>query len=165
MLHDGYNYYSYNASSKKIELVCTVSDKLATIQEAKNMSGITTSSDNPNKVILKSELRNWGCRLKSSAGTYLNHQGVKYSDIEPFPSGIIVISRSYTYTSSGGQLEFYCSSGGNYISSSGLMFQIGFWNNEACSGAPTETRNLTLLSSNSYHISISRLSSGAKIEG
>ena len=164
MLHDGCKYYSYNASSGNIELMYT-SNKIATKREAHKISGIGNYGSEGNKAILKSEIDSFGCRLVPGIA-YASNQCVKLSDLVRMPTEAIIVSRSYTHTGSGGQLEIYCSGGADYIDNTrGLQLIIGFYNNETCSGAAIETQNATLLLPNSYHVSISRLSSGAKIEG
>ena len=56
LLHDGNNYYSYNASSGDIELINTVGNKIATKQEAYNISGIGDYGSEGNKAILRKEI-------------------------------------------------------------------------------------------------------------
>ena len=63
MLHDGNNYYSYNASSGNIDLINTVGNKIATKQEARNISGVGNYGSEGNKAILRSEINSFGCRL------------------------------------------------------------------------------------------------------
>ena len=91
MLHDGCNYYSYNASSGNIELIYTVSNKIATRQEAINISGADINDSNPNKAILRSEIESYGCQLIQGV-TYDSEQCVKLSDLVKPNIGFIINS-------------------------------------------------------------------------
>lgn len=165
LLHDGNNYYSYNASSGNIELINTVGNKIATKQEAYNISGIGSYGSEGNKAILRSEINSFGLRVVQGA-SYIPDQCVKLSDLTRISNDTIIVTRSYTYTESGGRLDFQCRDGNGYISSTtGLIIIVGFYNNETCSGSPVERKNVTLSASNNYYDNISTLPSGAKIEG
>ena len=163
LLHDGNNYYSYNASTGKIDLINTVGNKIATKQEAYNISGIGSYGSEGNKAILRKEINSFGLRVVQGA-SYIPDQCVKLSDLIRMSNETIIVSRSYTQDAE--QLEFRCTSGAGYINTTtGLQLIIGFYDNETGSGAPIETRNITLSSSNDYHVSINRLLSGNKISG
>ena len=165
LLHDGNNYYSYNASTGKIDLINTVGNKIATKQEARNISGIGSYGSEGNKAILRSEINSFGLRAVQGA-SYIPDQCVKLSDLTRMSNETIIVTRSYTYTESGGRLDFQCRDGNSYISSTtGLIIIVGFYDNETCSGSPIERKNVTLSASNGYYDNISTLSSEAKIEG
>ena len=110
MLHDGCKYYSYNASSGKIELMYT-SNKIATRREAKKISGVGEYGSEGNKAILKSELNSYGCELVQGA-SYTSDQCVKLSDLVRMDIGFVIRST----------VEY----GGSHASSIGAEFGIDF---------------------------------------
>lgn len=90
MLHDGCKYYSYNASTGKIELMYT-SNKIATRREAKKISGVGEYGSEGNKAILKSELNSYGCKLVQGV-SYTSDQCVKLSDLVRMDIGFVIYS-------------------------------------------------------------------------
>lgn len=111
MLHDGNNYYSYNASSGNIDLINTVGNKIATKREVANISGVGNYGSEGNKAILKSEINSFGCRLAQGV-IYNPEQCVKLSDLVKMDIGFTINST----------VEYI----GSYISQISASFSVDF---------------------------------------
>ena len=135
LLHDGNNYYSYNASTGKIDLINTVGNKIATKQEARNISGVGNYGSEGNKAILRSEINSFGCRLAQGVN-YDSDQCVKLSDLVKMDIGFTInstIEYIGSYASNVGlenALSFgYYSSNGNFTSVYDILLNTPYGSN------------------------------------
>ena len=164
LLHDGNNYYSYNASSGNIELINTVGNKIATKQEAVNISGVGNYGSEGNKAILRSEIDSFGCELVQGV-TYNPEQCVKLSDLVKMNIGFTINSTieymgsyvSQISASFGVDFGYYLN--GNFILATDNGFQVP----SPFNGSSNSATQTTIISessrkdivNNCTHISIS----------